>query len=59
MNDKEFWVHITFEIEIHKGGPNNSEILENWFFPEISFPLFNLQKFENPEKSNSKSNKMH
>ena len=39
----------TFKIEMQKGGPNNSDILQNWF------PLFNLWKFQNPEKSTPES----
>ena len=45
------YVHRTFKIEIQKGEPNNSDFLQNWFPPEISSPLFNLQKFLDPEKS--------
>ena len=48
-----------FKIEIQKGGPNNSEILHNWFPPEIRSPFFNLYKFENPERSTAESYKMH
>ena len=44
-------VHKTFKIEIQKGGPNNSDFLQNWFPPEIRSPLFNLQKFEDSEKN--------
>ena len=32
----------TFKIEIQNGGPNNSDILQNWLPPLIRFPLFNL-----------------
>ena len=42
---RRIWVHRTFKIEIQKGGPNNSNILQNWF------PLFNLSKFQDSEKS--------
>ena len=42
---RKIWVHETFKIEIEKEGPNNSDILQNWFTPEIRSPLFNLQKF--------------
>ena len=45
---RRIWVYKTFKIEIQKGGPNNSDILQNWFPPEIGFPLFNFYKFENP-----------
>ena len=44
---------------MQKGGPNNSDILSNWFPPEIRSPLFNLYKFENPERSTPESYKMH
>ena len=55
---RRIWVHRTFKIEIQKGGPNNSDILQNWFPLEIRSPLLNLQKFENPERSTSESYKM-
>ena len=45
------WVYKTFKIEIQKGGPNNSDILQNWFHPEIRSPLFNLRKFQDSEES--------
>ena len=35
----------TFKIEIQKGGPNNSVVLQNWFSPEIRSALFNFWKF--------------
>ena len=53
------WVHRTLKIEIQKWGPNNSDILWNWFPPEIRSPLLNLYKFENPERSTRESYKMH
>ena len=56
---RRIWVHRTFKIEIQKGGPNNSVILQNWFPPEIRSPLFNLYKFGNPERSTTESYKMH
>ena len=49
----------TFKTEIQKGGPNNSDILQNWFTPEIRSPIFNLQKFENAETNTPESYKMH
>ena len=52
------WVWKTFKIEIQEGGPNNSDILQNWFLPEIRSPLFNWYKFENPERSTPESYKM-
>ena len=53
-NEQErVWVWKTFKIEIQKWGPNNLNILQNWFPPEIRCPLFNLYKFENLERSTS------
>ena len=52
-------VHKTFEIEIQKGEPNNSDFLQNSFTPEIRHPLFNFLKFENSEKSTPESYRMH
>ena len=48
-----------FKIEIQKGGPNNSAVLQNWFPQEIKIPLFNLRKFEKTEKSTAESCRMH
>ena len=56
---RRIWIHRTLKIEIEKGGPNTSDILQNWFPPEIRSPLFNLHKFENPERSTPESYKMH
>ena len=28
------WVSRTFQIEIRKGGPNNSAVMQNWFSPK-------------------------
>ena len=39
---RRIWVCKTFKIEIQKGGPNNSDFLQNWFPPEIRSPFFNL-----------------
>ena len=39
---RRIWVYKTFKIEIQKGGPNNSDFLQNWFPPEIRSSLFNL-----------------
>ena len=52
------WVHRTFKIEIQKGGPNNSDIQQNWFPPEIGSLLFNFYKFENFSRSTPESCKM-
>ena len=46
-----FLVYKTFKIEIQKRGPNNSDILQNWFPPQIRSPFFNLQKLQDSEKS--------
>ena len=48
---RRIWVHRSVKIEIQKGEPNNSDILQMWFPPEIRFPLFTLQKFQDSEKS--------
>ena len=32
---QRIWVDKTFIIQIQKGGPNNSDFLQNWFPPEI------------------------
>ena len=42
---KNFWNWNT------EGGWNNSDIVQNWFPTEIRSPLFNLQKFQDSEKS--------
>ena len=48
---RRIWARKTFKIEMQKGGPNNSDFLQNWFPPEIwSPPLFNLYKFQDSEK---------
>ena len=52
------WVYKTFQIQIQKGGPNNSDFQENWF-PEIRSPLFNLEKFQDSEKSTPESCRIH
>ena len=52
---QRIWVHKTFKIAMQKGGPNNSDFLQNWLPPEISSPLFNLQKFQKSEKGSSES----
>ena len=52
-------VNKTFKTELQKGGPNNSDILQNWFPTEIKSPSFNLQKFQGSEKSTNESYKMH
>ena len=43
-SNKWEWISVykTFKIEIQKGGPNNSDFLQNSFPPEITSPLFNL-----------------
>ena len=56
---RRIWVEETFKIEVHKEGPNTSELLQNWLTPEIRSLVFNLCKFENPERSTAESYKMH
>ena len=53
------WVYKTFKIQIQKGGPNNSDFLQNWFPPEIWYRIFNLEKFQDSEKSTPESCRMH
>ena len=48
---RRIWVHRTSKTEIQKGRPNNSDFLQNWLPLEIKTPLFNLQKFLDPQKS--------
>ena len=38
----KIWVHKTFKIETKKAGPNNSDILQKLFPPEIRSPMLNL-----------------
>ena len=56
---RRIWVHRTFKIEIQKAGPNNPDILQNWFPTEIRSPLLNLLKFGNPERTTPISYKWH
>ena len=56
---RRIWVRKTFKIETEKGGPNNSDFVENWFPPEIRYPFFNLYKFQDSEKSTPESCRMH
>ena len=53
------WVPQISQIEIQKGGPNNSAVLQNWFPLEIRSPLFNLGKFKKTDKSTVESCSMH
>ena len=53
------WLHKAFKIEIQNRGPNNSNILQNCFTPEIRSPLFNFKKFQDSEKSTPASCRMH
>ena len=56
---RRIWVHRTSKIEIQRGGPNNSDILQKCFLWEIRSPIFNLCKFKYPERSTPKPPKMH
>ena len=31
---RKIWVYKTFNIQIQKEGPNNSDILQNWFLSQ-------------------------
>ena len=44
------WFHKTFKMQMQKGGPNNSDFLQNLFPPEIRSPVVSLQKFQKSEK---------
>ena len=50
QNGAEFGSKKLLIWKYRMGGPNNSDILENWFPPEVRSPLFNFWKFENPER---------
>ena len=50
----EIWGLQISKIEIQKGGPNNLAVLQN--FPlRNQVPLFNLRKFQKPQKSTTVS----
>ena len=38
LGPSNFYFCKTFKIEIQKGGPNNSDFMQNWFPQEIGFP---------------------
>ena len=48
---RRIWVLESFKIIIQKVGRNISAVLQNWLLPEIRYPLFKLQKFQDSEKS--------
>ena len=54
INDEEFWFKKLLKL-----GPNNSNILKNWFPPKISSLLFNLYKFQDSLKSPPESCRIH
>ena len=47
------------KIEIQKGGPNNSDFLQNWFPQEIRSALFSLWKSQKSEKGTPESSRIH
>ena len=51
-------VDKTFQIEIQKGRPDNSDFLQNILPPVIRFPLFNFKKVQDTEKSTPESCRM-
>ena len=59
MNDEEFESLKVSKLKYRRGGPNNSDFLQNWFAPEIWSLLINLKKFQKPENGTPKSSKMH
>ena len=56
---RRIWVYKTFKIKTQKGRPNNSDIMQNWFPPELSSPLFNLYKFQDSSKSTPESSRIY
>ena len=50
MNDQEFQSVELLRLK-YRRGRNNWDFLQNCFGPEIRYPLFNLQKFLDSEKS--------
>ena len=51
MNDEEIgYILRTFKIEMQKGGPNNSDFLQNWFSLEIRFPSLICRHFKTLRK---------
>ena len=59
-----YWMMKNFrplksKIEIQKGAPKNSVVLQNWLPQEIRSPLFNLRKFQKPGKSTAEWYRKH
>ena len=52
---KNLGPYYFYDWNTEGGGPNNSDILQNWFPAEIRSPLFNLQKFQDSKKSTTDS----
>ena len=59
MSNKKIVSIKLLKLKYRREGPNNSDILQIWLTPEITFPFFNLYKFENPERSTPESYQMH
>ena len=55
----EFGSPKRLKFKKKRGQPSNSNFLHNWFHPEIRSHLFNLYKFQDPEKSTPESCRMH
>ena len=53
------YVNKTFKIQIQKRRPNNLAFLQNWLTPEIRSHFFNLQKYQDSEKSTPGSWRIH
>ena len=51
MNEEKISSMKLLKTEIQKGGPDNSDFLQNSFPVEIRFPLFNLWIFQDSEKN--------
>ena len=59
MYDKEFGSLKLLKLKYRRGGPNNSDFLQNWFPPEIRSPIFNLQKFQKSQKPSRESHRIN
>ena len=59
MNQEEFGSRKLLKLKYRSGDQITQDILQNWFHLEIRSPIFNLQKFENPERITPESYKMH
>ena len=59
INVAEFGSKILLISKYRRGGPNNSDILENWFPPEGRSPMSDIYKFQDSEKSTPELCRIH